>query len=217
MRSVTSEDLASIVYTAGVADAPRAMLTHANFCFEVRTARETLEASSRDEQLLFLPLAHIMGKLLYVVSLEIGGIVSFAENMLRAIDNAAEVNPTFFGSVPRVFEKFYSATEKKAQEEGKVKERLYRWAIDVGHRMARLRRRGVTPGLPLVVEHRYADKLVLSRLRARFGTRLRFAISGALRWQASSASGSMPSASPCSRDTASPKPPAPRTSTAPIA
>jgi long-chain acyl-CoA synthetase len=179
MGSITGEDLASIVYTAGAVGRPKGvMLTHANFTFEIRTARETLEVSSRDEQLLFLPLAHIMGKVLYVMHFEIGGVISFAENMLRAIDNASEVNPTFFGSVPRVFEKFYAVTEKKAKEEGKVKERLYRWALDVGQRMAKLKRKGLSPSLPLVVEHRYADKLVLSRLRSRFGNNLRFAISG---------------------------------------
>jgi long-chain acyl-CoA synthetase len=179
IRAVTGSDLASIVYTAGAVGQPKGvMLTHANFTFEIRTARETLEVSSRDEQLLFLPLAHIMGKVLYVMHLEIGGVISFAENMLRAIDNAGEVNPTFFGSVPRVFEKFFAVTEKKTKEEGKVKERLYRWAIDVGQRMAKLKRKGISPSLPLIVEHRYADKLVLSRLRARFGNQLRFVISG---------------------------------------
>ncbi|MCU0691218.1 MAG: long-chain fatty acid--CoA ligase [Polyangiaceae bacterium] len=177
--SLTADDLASIVYTAGAVGRPKGvMLSHGNFCFEIRTARETLEVSSRDEQLLFLPLAHIMGKALYITHLEIGGVISFAENMLRAIDNAAEINPTYFGSVPRVFEKFFAVAEKKAKEEGRVKERMYRWAIDVGHRMARLRRKGITPSLPLIVEHRYADRIVLSKLRARFGSRLRFAISG---------------------------------------
>jgi len=179
IKSVRSDDLASIVYTAGAVGRPKGvMLTHENFCFEIRTARETLEVSGRDDQLLFLPLAHIMGKILYIMHLEVGGTITFAENMLRAIDNAAEVNPTFFGSVPRVFEKFFAVAEKKAKEEGRFKERLYRWAIDVGHRMARVRRKGQTPSLPLLAEHRYADRLVLSKLRDRFGNRLRFAISG---------------------------------------
>ena len=179
IHGITGEDLASIVYTAGAVGRPKGvMLTHANFTFEIRTARETIEVSSRDEQLLFLPLAHIMGKVLYVMHLEVGGVISFAENMLRAIDNAAEVNPTFFGSVPRVFEKFFAVTEKKSKEEGRAKERLHRWALDIGHRMAKLRRKGVAPSLPLIIEHRYADKLVLSRLRSRFGKNLRFAISG---------------------------------------
>jgi long-chain acyl-CoA synthetase len=176
---VRGEDLASIVYTAGAVGKPKGvMLTHANFCFEVRTSRDILEMSSRDEQLLFLPLAHIMGKVLFVTQLEVGGVICFAESMLRAIDNAAELSPTFFGSVPRVFEKFYAVATKKAEEEGEVKARLFRWAIDVGQRVARLRRKGQKPSLPLAIEHRYADKLVLSRLRARFGSRLRFAISG---------------------------------------
>lgn len=179
IKAIGADHLASIVYTAGAVGRPKGvMLTHGNFCFEIRTARETLEVSGRDEQLLFLPLAHIMGKVLYIMHLEIGGTITFAENMLRAIDNASEVNPTFFGSVPRVFEKFFAVAEKKAKEEGRLKERLYRWAIDVGHRMARVRRKGQTPSLPLLAEHRYADRLVLAKLRDRFGSRLRFAISG---------------------------------------
>ncbi len=179
IKSVRAEDLASIVYTAGAVGRPKGvMLTHANFCFEIRTARETLEVSNRDEQLVFLPLAHIMGKVLYIMHFEVGGTLSFAENMLRAIDNASEVHPSFFGSVPRVFEKFYTVAERRAKEEGKVKEKLYRWAIDVGYRMARTRRKGQTPSLPLLIEHRYADRVVLSKLRDRFGGRLRFAISG---------------------------------------
>ncbi len=179
IASVRPEHLASIVYTAGAVGHPKGvMLTHGNFCFQVRSSRKVLELTAQDEQLLFLPLSHIMGKLLFVIQLEAGGVLTFAENMLRAIDDAADTHPSFFGAVPRVYEKFYAVVEKRAIEEGKVKERLYRWAIDVGQRMARAKRRGLSPSVPLVLEHRYADKIVLSRLRNRFGTRLRFAISG---------------------------------------
>jgi long-chain acyl-CoA synthetase len=154
------------------------MLTHANFCFEVRTARETLGVGDRDNQLLFLPLAHILGKVLYIIHLEIGGTISFAENMLRALDNAADINPTFFGSVPRVFEKFQQVADKSARQEGPLREKTYRWALEVGRRMAAARRSHVTPPLSLVVQHRYADRLVLRPLRNRFGRNIRFAISG---------------------------------------
>ncbi|MBI5531237.1 MAG: long-chain fatty acid--CoA ligase [Deltaproteobacteria bacterium] len=177
--SVTADDLASIVYTAGAVGRHKgAMLTHRNFCFQVESAPEVLDLSARDEQLLFLPLAHIMGKIMFLTQLRTGGVTTFAENMLRAIDNAAEVHPTFFGAVPRMFEKFYSVANAKAADEGSVKKRLFTWAIDVGHRVARARRKGASPGVALLAQHRYADKLVLSKLRARFGNRLRFAISG---------------------------------------
>jgi long-chain acyl-CoA synthetase len=179
IEQLSTEDIASLLYTAGASGRPKGvMLTHGNFCFEARSAREGLRCTGQDEQLLFLPLAHIMGRLLVVIQMEIGGVTIFAESMLRAIDNAAEVNPTFFGTVPRFFEKFYSVVERKAGEEGRVKARLYHWAIDVGRRAAELRRQSIAPGLGLMLEHHYADKLILSKLRSRFGSRLRFIISG---------------------------------------
>jgi long-chain acyl-CoA synthetase len=179
IKSVEADDLASIVYTAGAVGRHKgAMLTHSNFCFEVKTARELFDLSSRDEQLLFLPMAHIMGKLMFMLQLQAGGVTTFAESMLRAIDNAAEIHPTFFGAVPRVFEKFYTVATAKIAQEGRARQKLFKWAIDVGHREATIRRRGGVPGLALMAQHRYADKLVLSKLRARFGDRLRFAISG---------------------------------------
>jgi len=179
IASVVPEDLASIVYTARAEGRHKgAMLTHASFCFEVSSARELFDLSPRDEQLLFLPLAHILGKVLFLISLRVGGATCFAESMLRAIDNSAELNPSFFGAVPRMFEKFYQVANTKAAEEGNVKRRLFEWALDVGLRVSRMRRKGQRPGPSLLVQHRYADKLVLSRLRSRFGSRLRFAISG---------------------------------------
>lgn len=179
IAAVGPEDLASIVYTARAEGRHKgAMLTHASFCFQVSSSREMFGLSERDEQLLFLPLAHILGKALFLISLRVGCATCFAESMLRAIDNAAELNPTFFGAVPRVFEKFYQVAITKAAEEGKVKRRLFAWAIDTGLRASRLRRKGHRPGPSLAVQLRYADKLVLHRLRSRFGDKLRFGISG---------------------------------------
>ena len=90
-----------------------------------------------------------------------------------------EVNPTFFASVPRLFEKVQQATLERASREGPVKERLFRWATHVGAEVSRARRAGRRLDLTLVAQHRYADKLVLSRIRGQFGSRLRVAISGA--------------------------------------
>jgi long-chain acyl-CoA synthetase len=179
IASVRKEDLASIVYTAGAAGRHRgAMLTHESFCFQVRTAMQLFDLSPRDEQLLFLPLAHILGKVMFLVQLQVGGVTCFAESMLRAIDNAAEVHPTFFAAVPRVFEKFYTVANGRAADEGRARHGLFTWAIDIGSRVAKARRTGASAGLALLAQHRYADKLVFSKLRARFGNRLRFAISG---------------------------------------
>jgi long-chain acyl-CoA synthetase len=121
----------------------------------------------------------VFGRVLVVAQIRIGFSTSFAESPLRALDDMAEVNPTFFASVPRLFEKVQQATLERAGREGPVKERLFRWALHVGSEVSRARRAGRRLDLTLLAQHRYADKLVLSRVRAQFGQRLRVAISGA--------------------------------------
>lgn len=179
IAAVAPQDLASIVYTARIDGSYKgAMLTHESFCFEAQMAHSLFGLNARDEQLIFLPLAHILGKVMFVMQLRAGAPLSFAQSMLRAIDDAADVNPVWFGAVPRVFERFREAATERASSEGKIRKRVFDWAVAVGLRAAELRRAGQRPGTSLGVQLRYADKLVLAPLRSRFGNRLRFAISG---------------------------------------
>ncbi len=171
---------AAIFYTSGTTGEPRGVvLSHESFLFEAEAAFELLGVSAHDEQLLFLPLAHVFGKLLVVAALRVGMITAFAQSMLTALDDAEEIRPTLFGSVPRLFEKVHEVALAKAREAGAVQERIFHWAIGIGHQVAALRRMGEPVPLALELQHRYADKLVLSKLRARFGGRVRFAVSGA--------------------------------------
>jgi long-chain acyl-CoA synthetase len=107
-----------------------------------------------------------------------GYTTTFAESLVKALDNAVETNPTFLGCVPRLYEKIFAVANEKAHAEGSVKAKVFDWAIDLGRKVARLRERGEEPRGLLAVQYRYADKLVLSKIRGRFGKRLRFAISG---------------------------------------
>jgi long-chain acyl-CoA synthetase len=178
--AVRPEDLASILYTSGTSGRPKGvMLTHAAFAHEVRSIGPTFGIGPTDEQLLFLPLAHVFGRVLLIAQIRIGFASSFAESPLQALENMAEVNPTFFASVPRLFEKVHQLTLERAAREGPVRERLFRWAMHVGAEVSRARRAGRRVDLTLAAQHRYADKLVLSKVRSVFGSRLRVAISGA--------------------------------------
>jgi long-chain acyl-CoA synthetase len=178
--SVSPDDLATLLYTSGTSGRPKGvMLTHSAFEHEVRSLGATFGIGPTDEQLLFLPLAHVFGRVLVVAQIRIGFTSSFAESPLRALDDMAEVNPTFFASVPRLFERVHELTVERARREGPVKERLFRWALHVGAEVSRARRAGRRLDLALAAQHRYADKIVLSRIRAQFGSRLRVAISGA--------------------------------------
>jgi long-chain acyl-CoA synthetase len=162
-----AHDLATLVYTSGTTGPPKGvMLTHANLVAEVRALDGLLPLTAEDEQLLFLPMAHIFGRVLVAMAYEVGYSTAIAESLLKALDNAAEVSPTFMGCVPRLYEKVYAVANEKAATAGSLKASLFRWATGVG-----VRGGGGASGW-------LADRLVLSKIRARFGTRLKFAISG---------------------------------------
>ncbi|HEX8789352.1 MAG TPA: long-chain fatty acid--CoA ligase [Polyangiaceae bacterium] len=166
IAAVRPEDLATLVYTSGTTGPPKGvMLAHANLVADADGLAQVIPLTAEDEQLLFLPLAHIFGKMLVVSAIRLGYATAFAETMLKALDNAAEVRPTFMGAVPRVFEKVYAVANEKAASAGGMKQRLFSWATEVGKR-----KQGGWGGF-------WADRLVLSKIRARFGGRIKFLIS----------------------------------------
>ncbi len=167
IAAVRPDDLATLVYTSGTTGPPKGvMLTHANIVSDIHGLDAAVQLEVADEQLLFLPLAHIFGKMLVMMQYRVGYTTSFAESLLKALDNAAEVNPTFMGCVPRLYEKVYAGANEKAVAAGGLKQRLFGWATAVG--------KAGKGGWSRF----WADRLVLSKIRARFGTRLRFSISG---------------------------------------
>jgi long-chain acyl-CoA synthetase len=172
-------DLATIVYTSGTTGLPRGVcLTHENFAFETSSVRELLGLTPSDRTLLFLPLAHIFAKALLVAALRVGFSTAFASSPSRALDEIREVDPTFFGAVPRVFEKVRAGVLQRIHEESPLRRRLAERALDVGRQVSELRRSGQTVRPTLAAQHRLADVAVLERIRHVFGRKLRFAISG---------------------------------------
>lgn len=88
------------------------------------------------------------------------------------------VKPTVMGAVPRIFEKVYNKVVTGAREAGGLKYKIFTWAVAVGREVSVLRQRGDEPGGLLKIKHRLADKLVFSKLKARFGGRIRYFVSG---------------------------------------
>lgn len=172
------ESLAAIYYTSGTSGEPKGvMLTHDNFVYETEVLQEHIPVGPSDEQLLFLPLAHIVAKLTVALQLRAGFVTSFAESIEHAGADCAEVRPTFIAGVPRVYEKMQESIESR--QRGDARQRVFDWALRVGRRVSALRQDGREPGRLLAVQERSAERLVFSRVKARLGGRLRFMLSGA--------------------------------------
>lgn len=173
------DDLASIVYTSGTTGTSKgACLSHANFHFEVERLAAIAAVDERDEQLLFLPLAHIFGKQVLTLQYRAGFTTTFARSLLHALDDALEVEPTFLASVPRLFEKVQSACMAEARQRGRRSEALFEWGTAAGRRWARMREGGGKPTSLARGEIDWARKIVLEKVKKRFGRRLRLAVSG---------------------------------------
>ena len=176
----TLDSLATIIYTSGTTGRPKGVcLNHRNF-YELSDnaatrLREVLDYGAR-RTLLFMPLAHVFARFIHVLVIPGGSVlghVSDTEDLLPAL---ASFQPTYILSVPRVFEKVYNASEQKAVAGGKGK--IFHWAARASIAFSRARDTPHGPSLGLRVQHRIADKLVLSKLRAALGGHAQYAISG---------------------------------------
>ncbi|MGH3476918.1 MAG: AMP-dependent synthetase/ligase, partial [Nocardioidaceae bacterium] len=96
----------------------------------------------------------------------------------KIVDNLAVVRPTFMGAAPRIFEKAYGRIVTMAHGEGAAKAKIFDWACGVGAEVSKRKLAGEPVPRGLALKHQVADKLVFSKIRARFGGRVRFFISG---------------------------------------
>lgn len=177
--TVKADDIATLIYTSGTTGEPKGvMLAHSNIISNVLDASERYDFSLKDTPLSVLPLCHIFertGMYLYIWH---GMNVHYAESIEKARDNLAEVKPSIFVGVPRIFEKVYAGAKDKAEKTGGLKAKIFDWAIEVAKEHAR-RTTSKQPVSPfLAIKHNIADRLVYSKLRDVFGGRLRYCISG---------------------------------------
>ncbi len=186
--AVTPDDICTFIYTSGTTGPPKGcIISHGNYraMLDMVVERGALGMDGEgpgDEEIsyLFLPLAHSFALLIQLANVELGTTLAYWErDPLKIVPNLSEVRPTYFPSVPRIFEKIYTAANAAAEKQGKLKKAIFNWAIGVGRRMREAERSGRQPGWLLRKQHEFADAQVLSKVRDLFGGRLRLATSGA--------------------------------------
>ncbi len=179
--SIGEDDLFTFIYTSGTTGPPKAcMIRHRNYYAMVQKGDEMDGRLTEpgDVMLLYLPLAHNYGRLLHLSSAYTGFTIAFLPDPLRAAVELPRVRPQLFPSVPRVFEKIHTAVVGEFADQTGAKKAIVDWALDVGYRVSALRQAKRPVPATLRWQHRIADKLVYSKVKARLGGRLRVANAG---------------------------------------
>ena len=179
-RDISPDALATLIYTSGTTGRPKGVrLRHDSWTYEGAVIQAYGILSEDDLQFLWLPMAHSFGKVLLSSQLACGFPTAVDGRVDKIIDNLAVVKPTFMGAAPRIFEKAHGRINTMQQAEGGLKEKIFNQAFAVGLRYDALQREGKPVPILLKLQHAVFDRLVFSKVRERFGGRVRFFISGA--------------------------------------
>nr|WP_246306738.1 MULTISPECIES: AMP-dependent synthetase/ligase [Herbiconiux] len=171
-------DLATLIYTSGTMGRPKGcVLTHSNFVELSRNAAVSMAdvLAPGSSTLLFVTTAHVYARFISVLSVYSGVKVGHESNTKNLLPALGSFKPTFLLAVPRVFEKVYNSSEQKAEAGGKGK--IFRAAAAVAVQHSEALDAGHVP-LGLKLRFAVLDRLVLSKLRAALGGRVKYAVSG---------------------------------------
>ncbi|TXS55108.1 AMP-dependent synthetase/ligase [Streptomyces sp. t39] len=185
IAAITADQLATLIYTSGTTGRPKGVrLPHDNWSYMAKAIAATGLVTKDDVQYLWLPLAHVFGKVLTSGQIEVGHVTAVDGRVDKIIENLPVVQPTYMAAVPRIFEKVYNGVAAKARAGGGAKYKIFQWAAGVAREYAKVtqdnfRRTGnASAPFGLSTKHKVADALVYSKLRDAFGGRLRAAVSG---------------------------------------
>ena len=177
--TLNPESLATIIYTSGTTGRPKGcMLTHGNFMFEVNNivaGMPQLFSVQGASTLLFLPLAHVFGRIIQLGCIHSGTRLGHAPDVKNLLGDLQSFQPTFLLAVPRVFEKVFNSAQQKATAEGKGN--IFNTAAQTAIDYSKSLDTG-GPGLGLKLKHKVFDRLVYGKLRTAMGGKIAWAVSG---------------------------------------
>ena len=177
--AIKPDQLATIIYTSGTTGDPKGvMLTHGNVTSNILAAKTVVTLDDSDEALSFLPLSHAFERTVVMLYFYSGVTVTFAESLDTIGRDLQRVRPTVMTGVPRVFEKLHARIFSTVAEAPLVRQKMFHWALHVGRRCSQSKLANRPVPVSVRAQMAIADKVVLSKVRARLGGRLRWVVSG---------------------------------------
>lgn len=172
-------ETATIIYTSGATGQPKGVvLTHANIVSNVKACATLFDFNPSDRLLSFLPVSHIFERMVEYFAFANGASIAYAESLETLSQNMLEARPTIMAVVPRVLEKAHGKILETVRRGSPAKQKLFHWAVGIGSRVAvcKMEKRPLSPVLQL--KQKLASSLVASKIRARFGGKVKYLISG---------------------------------------
>ena len=175
LQQASDDDLFTLIYTSGTTGRPKGvMLDYRNVAAQLSGHDQRLTMTEQDVSLCFLPLSHVFERAWTCFVLYKGATNCYLQDVSEVRDALTQVRPTVMCAVPRFYEKIFSAIHDKVASAPWHKKWLFTWAVNMGAKMAQCRARQVKPVWLLSQAYRLADRLVLNKLRALLGGRVRF-------------------------------------------
>jgi long-chain acyl-CoA synthetase len=179
VQSLRPEDDLTIIYTSGTTGTPKGVLTtHAHYMFMIQAVDAAVPSTDRDVTLHFLPTAHSLGRLEHFMALAKGWTLGIARSIETVAADLKVIRPTVIFSVPRIYENAFNRIRLRMSRAGGWHKALYDWGVGEGMERIRSLKQGRNLNWRQALAFAVVDRLLLSRLRAGFGGRLRLAIAG---------------------------------------
>jgi long-chain acyl-CoA synthetase len=182
LPKISPDNVATIVYTAGTTEEPKGVvITHDNLLFVSAALHRALQFSPNDRIYWFLPLAHIMGRVVLLVGLRAGVPVAFPRATSSWVEDVTAIRPTILPGVPRVYQDIRARFLSRIAQSNAFARLMARWALSVGRDYGEMVRTRRAPGLWLRAQYWIAKRMIFGKLKRWFGGQVRILLSGGAR------------------------------------
>ncbi|GAB3747232.1 long-chain fatty acid--CoA ligase [Yimella radicis] len=176
---IEPEHLSTLIYTSGTTGRPKGVrLPHRAWTYEAAAVDSSNLLGPDDKAFLWLPLAHVFGKVLLTLPLQIGFTTAIDGRVDKIVENLPVVKPVWMGAAPRIFEKVYGRISIMMRDEGGAKAKLFDWHSANALKVSDANAKGEKLGAATAAMHKIGDAIIAKKIRQRFGGNIRFFISG---------------------------------------